>query len=650
MTPEEMEVRERELRALLPSVHSIDELRAVNPTLCNWAQRSANHLLDPIRQKKRIAGKYTPELLKKRKREVAILAAEYNSVKLFSEAHHAEYLFCRHYANDILSEIADRGHAIKQSEEYKMAYRKNYDYQYGQMLKKRRLSTREAKYGSDPIYQLSHHAPTDRVWTNQQKLELFSHFTHYSEVCTLLGKTIEELGSHFFSVANNVEGFTTPSNEILAQREQRRQEREEHKRQAEAERQALAQRRQAAIDYCRQPGATRNEFRKLFPTDWDSRNHNPELFALLEQLPQQTTEDVMQQTQYVEHQPRETFRPDFDFLNSLPKRTEDHPMKRWTEENMSAIISQHRNPAHLRQTDRGAYNAAYRRYRHLFHLFTDYRSQSDLAEKRRLWTLDYCIERCKPFLTVKESKAAQPDLESWIYHHGWATACHAHMKGAVSKPKGNRYHTAYHIIQQCRTEEEFRTQYPEQYEYALTVKTLREAMQMHFPNVQRIERHDCESVRHWQERHPLFLREDGQGGIYRCIYACEFPDGHAYVGLTDNPDRRRREHGWKNHIGDSAVAAYKFQTGQQFQFKILTDFMPEEESKLAEYEWELQYEQDGWKMLNRCATGSVGSSPRMSEAKANFRQEENNLSKSVQNIWRFAKKCVPLHPETTKQT
>lgn len=514
--------------------------------------------------------------------------------------------------------------------------------------KRTRLSTREAKWADDPIYQLSHHAPTDCVWTNQQKLELFSHFTHYSEVCTLLGKTIEELGSHFFSVANNVEGFTTPTNEILAQREQRRQEREEHKRQAEAERQALAQRRQAAIDYCRQPGATRIEFQRLFPKEWGCKHNIPELFALLEQLPQQTTEDVMQQILVVDHKPVETYKPDTQaILAANPPRYKS--TLQWTEERLRNLIIErgYRTPTELRKEYRRAQTVLYQRFPHLLSLFPDYRSQSDLAEKRRLWTLDYCIERCKPYLTVKESKAAQPDLESWIYHHGWSTVCHAHMKGAISKPRGMRYHTTYHIIQQARTREQFQQEHPDLYEYALTVKSLREAMDMHFPNVERIERHNRESIRLWQERNPLFRQPDGNGGTMRCIYVCEFPDNHAYVGLTDNPDKRRREHGWKNYIPDSAVAAYKFQTGQQFQFKILADFMPELEAQEAEGYWKQQYIDQGWQMLNRAPTGSLGGSPRFYNPMGLEDGNENNLQKKFVKCLAVCRNVCTFAPRFT---
>lgn len=91
----------------------------------------------------------------------------------------------------------------------------------------------------------------------------------------------------------------------------------------------------------------------------------------------------------------------------------------------------------------------------------------------------------------------------------------------------------------------------------------------------------------------------------RKIYVFTFSDGYAYVGLTDNVERRYGEHlsGTKK---DSAVTKHIKETGATFEFKELTDFLDKDVASKAECDYIKQYADKGWKMLNIASGGCIG--------------------------------------------
>lgn len=90
---------------------------------------------------------------------------------------------------------------------------------------------------------------------------------------------------------------------------------------------------------------------------------------------------------------------------------------------------------------------------------------------------------------------------------------------------------------------------------------------------------------------------------YRKIYAFEFSDGYAYVGLTyDLKDRKR------HHLYDksSPVGRHIKKTGAAYEYKELTGWISIDIVGDKEDEYINKYRSDGWKMLNRRAGGSLG--------------------------------------------
>jgi hypothetical protein len=89
----------------------------------------------------------------------------------------------------------------------------------------------------------------------------------------------------------------------------------------------------------------------------------------------------------------------------------------------------------------------------------------------------------------------------------------------------------------------------------------------------------------------------------RCIYVYEFDDNYAYVGLTHNHiDRKNR------HKKDKYSYVYKhFMICSGYTFKLLTDYINVDDAIIQESEYVERYKNNGWLILNKSKTGSIGS-------------------------------------------
>lgn len=89
----------------------------------------------------------------------------------------------------------------------------------------------------------------------------------------------------------------------------------------------------------------------------------------------------------------------------------------------------------------------------------------------------------------------------------------------------------------------------------------------------------------------------------RCVYACEFPDKSVYIGLTYS--LRDREYRRQRDEKDAVNIRYK-ETGLSYETKQLTDYIDKKEASSLEGKYLEQYKEDGWSILNRTKTGSLG--------------------------------------------
>lgn len=88
----------------------------------------------------------------------------------------------------------------------------------------------------------------------------------------------------------------------------------------------------------------------------------------------------------------------------------------------------------------------------------------------------------------------------------------------------------------------------------------------------------------------------------RCIYSYEFEDNSVYVGLTyDLNDRNLR------HIRDNLSSVNeRMKICKKFKFNQLTEFINPNEAKEQERNFVEKYKNDGWIILNKTGTGSLG--------------------------------------------
>ena len=105
----------------------------------------------------------------------------------------------------------------------------------------------------------------------------------------------------------------------------------------------------------------------------------------------------------------------------------------------------------------------------------------------------------------------------------------------------------------------------------------------------------------WLERAEFI---DGYAGD--TIYAYEFSStNHAYVGRTDNMNRRHREHLDKKH--PDTVMRYALSNGLEVpEPKVLVTGLTTEEGKLMEGVKLDEYRNNGWGIINRAKPGSTG--------------------------------------------
>ena len=92
--------------------------------------------------------------------------------------------------------------------------------------------------------------------------------------------------------------------------------------------------------------------------------------------------------------------------------------------------------------------------------------------------------------------------------------------------------------------------------------------------------------------------------LHRAIYAFEFSDNFAYIGLTFNPSKRK----WQHITGQGNTAVYQHlqMTESSYTSKVLTDFLEVEEAQKKESEFIEKYRSQGWIILNTKNAGDLG--------------------------------------------
>ena len=144
-------------------------------------------------------------------------------------------------------------------------------------------------------------------------------------------------------------------------------------------------------------------------------------------------------------------------------------------------------------------------------------------------------------------------------------------------------------------------------------------------------------------------------GKKRKVYVFTFDDGYAYVGLTDDINRRKKEHLNVLHPGKmSPVLRHQQKTGAKYEFKELTDWLDLDVVGQVEDDYIEQFRADGWRMLNRRKGGDLGGRTEMYpphvivkmvakyEYAEDFREKEAGLYEYLCNNHMYSKYCSGL--------
>lgn len=196
-----------------------------------------------------------------------------------------------------------------------------------------------------------------------------------------------------------------------------------------------------------------------------------------------------------------------------------------------------------------------------------------LIGKRHSMTKEECHEIALKYNTPKEWEQGDPRSYSYAKGHKWIPDITKHMSRIVDYTDDS----AAEIAQNFETRTEFARKAGGAWNYARTHGIL-----------DKICAH-------------MVIRGSKRE---RIIYVFEFDDHHAYVGLTYNIKDRLNCHLTNTK---SAVYRYIHETGCNYLFKTISDWLSEKEAQDEEQRMIEKYEADGWTMINSMHGGGLGA-------------------------------------------
>lgn len=199
---------------------------------------------------------------------------------------------------------------------------------------------------------------------------------------------------------------------------------------------------------------------------------------------------------------------------------------------------------------------------------------SDQNHKRGYWTKERCAEEAAKYKTKFAFRNGSPGAFSSAYKHGWINEICQDLKLLRT----------YYSMEECAEEAK---------KYTTKTEFIKKAP-LHYSHA--IRKGFLNKICNHMEKQGSPLK--------RAVYAFEFADNHAYVGLTSNLNRREKEH-LTNH--SSAVFKHIQESKCSYMFKCLTDFLSKEEAAEIEVNTIIEYAKNGWCILNKKSGGDLGS-------------------------------------------
>lgn len=195
---------------------------------------------------------------------------------------------------------------------------------------------------------------------------------------------------------------------------------------------------------------------------------------------------------------------------------------------------------------------------------------------KKKWTYERCREEVIKYKNRNELKSGNKTLHNIIYENQWFELMN-HMDSLKLENGYWNYDNCKKHALECKTKSEFFKKYNGGY---LAVRR-----------------------NNWFE---LYSHMHVIGNLKkRLIYVYEFGDGHCYIGLTGNIERRHNQH-LKTDMRSSVyihIKKYKLIPN----LILISDYIEDKEAILLEENTLNKYKNCGWKILNKSKTGSLGS-------------------------------------------
>ena len=250
-----------------------------------------------------------------------------------------------------------------------------------------------------------------------------------------------------------------------------------------------------------------------------------------------------------------------------------HEKGYWTKERCLEEALKYKNIKDFQNKSRSAYGSSF-----INGWLDDFFKKVKIM-KKGYWTKERCLEEALKYKTRSDFRKESRKAYSISVKNGWLDFVCENLPG--SKPKN------YWTKERC-LEEALKYDTRVDFEKGSTSACLISRKKLWMDEI-------CKHMR------PI-------GNAYsRCIYAIEFPDNHVYIGLSYNPEKRFKNHIKESINNKSSVYKYFIKTGLYPSLKIITDYMSIDYAPIMENMKKMEYEKNGWNILNIAKCGALGS-------------------------------------------
>jgi hypothetical protein len=198
-----------------------------------------------------------------------------------------------------------------------------------------------------------------------------------------------------------------------------------------------------------------------------------------------------------------------------------------------------------------------------------------MTKPRGYWNKDKCFEESIKYNTRTEFQIKNPSAYISSRKNGWLNDICYHMIEKIKPPGFWTKNKCLEESSRYKTRSEFNKFSSKAYQHAWQNGWLDEI---------------CSHMQLFGDKYK------------RCIYAYEFSDNSAYVGLTFNINIRH-----SNHISNMKSPVYnKINQNLKYKFKKLSIYLDIDKAKELEKYYVDEYKKNKWLILNKAKTGGTG--------------------------------------------